>query len=492
MTAGAYGTPVQTFAAYYHEKTKYTPEGIARQAHTLDWDRQPMPYKVYPNGQQLDLKPLLKEQDRTSLLPRISQFLYLSYGVTAVIPHAERPTYLRTAPSAGGLYPAEIYVLGRGELAGIYNYQVLTHSLVQLNAQPVFDALSSACFDHPALRNSAFALVITGVFQRSAWRYEDRAYRRVFLDTGHLVGNIELAGGLSNFKIQILGGFQDEQLADLMFLNLQEEAPLLVVAVGDDPLVSGPTALASGIEVDFPSIEAGQRLSYLDWASRIRTTPEPPEIPARNDKYNFPFTSKISTLTAPLAWEGYLPEVIVRRRSTRQYTGADLALAELLQVLHFTYQPQAYQDQGQGEIGHYCDLSLLETFIAVLGVEGLEAGCYYYAPQAQELRQIRFRNFRQEIHYLCLGQDLGRDAGAVVFHTADLQKAVTRYGERAYRYLHLDAGHLGQRLNLAALRLGLGVSGIAGFFDDQVNEVLGIPTDEAVLYLTTLGRPSRS
>jgi nitroreductase len=47
-------------------------------------------------------------------------------------------------------------------------------------------------------------------------------------------------------------------------------------------------------------------------------------------------------------------------------------------------------------------------------------------------------------------------------------------------------------MNLAAVRLGVGVSGIAGFFDNLVNEVLGIPNDEAVLYLTTLGRPWRS
>ena len=130
----------------------------------------------------------------------------------------------------------------------------------------------------------------------------------------------------------------------------------------------------------------------------------------------------------------------------------------------------------------------IETFVAVTGVEDLEEGCYYYAPKTQELRQIRFKNFRDELHYLCLGQELGRDAGAVVFHTADLQKAVEKYGDRAYRYLHMDAGHLGQRLNLAAIALGLGVSGIAGFFDDLVNEVLGIPNDEAVLYTTTLGR----
>jgi SagB-type dehydrogenase family enzyme len=124
-------------------------------------------------------------------------------------------------------------------------------------------------------------------------------------------------------------------------------------------------------------------------------------------------------------------------------------------------------------------------------VDGLEAGCYYYAPQAQELRQSRFKNFREELHYLCLGQDLGRDAAVIVFHTADLKSAIAQYGDRAYRYLHLDAGHLGQRLNLAATHLNLGVSGIAGFFDDQVNQILSIPDDEAVLYITALGKLRR-
>ena len=83
----------------------------------------------------------------------------------------------------------------------------------------------------------------------------------------------------------------------------------------------------------------------------------------------------------------------------------------------------------------------------------------------------------------------GKDAAAIVFHTADLEKAIAIYGDRAYRYLHMDAGHLGQRLNLAAIRLKLGVSGIGGFFDDRVNQVLDIPQEEAVIYLTTLGRP---
>jgi SagB-type dehydrogenase family enzyme len=164
----------------------------------------------------------------------------------------------------------------------------------------------------------------------------------------------------------------------------------------------------------------------------------------------------------------------------------------LQMLLDFTYHPAHYIDQGFDRQPDYFVPHLVETFVAVSGVTGLEEGCYYYAPHAQELRQVRFKNFRRELHYLCLGQDLGRDAAAVVFHTADLQRAVAEYGDRAYRYLHLDAGHLGQRLNIAAVQLGLGVSGIGGFFDDQVNQVLSIPDDEAVLYITTIGRPRRT
>ena len=137
----------------------------------------------------------------------------------------------------------------------------------------------------------------------------------------------------------------------------------------------------------------------------------------------------------------------------------------------------------------YFDLSLLQTFVAVNNVTGLEEGCYFYSKDGRHLRQLRFKNLRDEVYYLCLGQELGYKASAVVFHTADLSRAVFKYGERAYRYLHLDAGHIGQRLNLAAINMDLGVSGIGGFFDDKVNELLGIPEHEAVVYITTLGVP---
>ncbi|TAE60114.1 MAG: SagB/ThcOx family dehydrogenase [Nostocales cyanobacterium] len=504
----------ESIAQHYHERTKYDPETLAGKTHQLDWAKQPVPFKEYKIGSDFDLKPYLQEQpealnqnSEAKWWQRLSKLLFHSYGLTAKIPSMGSAVYLRSAPSAGGLYPAEIYLVSRGTPflpAGLYNYQCRTHSLKQFWENNVWTALQNACFWHPSLENTQLAIITTAVFYRSAWRYEDRAYRRIFLDTGHLLGNIELASAITDYRPHLIGGFIDEAVNDLLYIDPEQEGTTVVIALADlldikQNLPLGKTALPSSVETEYPRIPDGELLKYFHLHTQITSeqTVKHDLKPAKTeqsleDKYNFPFCEKISTITTPIDWErnlSALENTIYKRRSTRAYSGEKLTLDELKSLLDFTYQPEHYIDQGLDRNPDYFDLNLIETFIAVSGVKGLESGCYYYAPQAQELRQIRFKNFRRELHFLCLGQELGRDAKAVIFHTADLKTAINKYGDRVYRYLHLDAGHLGQRLNLAAIRLNLGVSGIGGFFDDQVNDVLGIPADEAVLYITTLGKP---
>ncbi|MDY6784528.1 MAG: SagB/ThcOx family dehydrogenase [Cyanobacteriota bacterium] len=496
-----------SIAQHYHQRTKYDPETIASKGRNIDWAQQPSPFKEYKIGKVFDLKSFLGDRapqdDTTQQWRRLSRFLLCSYGITAKMATLfGPPVYLRATPSAGGLYPAELYLISRGTKllpAGLYNYQAQTHSLIQFWEKDVSLNLQGACFHHPALQKTALTLIVSGIFYRSAWRYEDRAYRRIFLDTGHLLGNIELAAAMDGYRASLIGGFQDEAMNDLLYLDSQQEGVLAVVPLadiqkGEETSGLGWTALPSRIETDYGDIPDGKLLNYLHHSTEIQSfeSPRQSQDTALEDKYNFPFCLKISMQTDAIDWGTELKgleQTILKRRSTRAYSGNDLTLDELKALLGFAYQPQDYGPQGLDRAPDYFDLSWLETFVVVLGVEGLEAGCYYYAPKAQELRQIRFKNFRREVHYLCLGQDLGRDAGALVFHTADLQRAIAAVGDRVYRYLHLDAGHLGQRLNLAAIQLGLGVSGIGGFFDDQVNDVLGIPADEAVIYITTLGRP---
>jgi len=499
--------PQKSIAQHYHQRTKYDPQTLATKSRTLDFSRQPVPFKDYRLGTSYDLVGYLQNESsqdpRVMQWQRLSRILLYSYGLTGRVSYPGQPFYLRAAPSAGGLYPAEVYLISRGTPilpAGLYNYQVRSHSLVHFWENDVWSALQDACFWHPVLDSTQLAIVVTAVFFRSAWRYEDRAYRRICLDTGHLLGNIELACALNDYRPHLIGGFVDQAMNQLLYLDEEQEGTLAVVPLADlldvqQNLPPAQTALASMVETTYPEILDGELLQYFHQATQIQGVEPPASVVSsandQVDKYNFPFCLKVPTATTPISWNqpDSLQQTFLKRRSTRRYTGQPLTLEELQALLDFTYQPQHYIDQDFDSSPDYFDLSLIETFVAVSSVTGLEEGCYYYAPKAQELRQIRFKNFRRELHYLCLQQDLGRDAAAVVFHTADLQNAVSRYGDRAYRYLHMDAGHLGQKLNLAAIYLNLGVSGIGGFFDDYVNEVLGIPTDEAVLYITTLGRP---
>ncbi len=504
-----------SYAEYYHDLTKYTPEGVASSKHNIDFDKQPEPYKNYPRKKNIDISYLLpldknpfsdvgikNPNDFTPLeksLSEVSKLLYFSNGVTAIMQHADKPFYMRSSPSAGGLYPTEIYVVSLdypGLDNGVYNYQVLQHTLCKLYDGNLKDKLQEALFKHPLAEQAKLFLILTGVFYRSSWRYQDRAYRRICLDTGHVLGNIDLISDQCGFKAGLIGGFQDKLVNEILLLDDEEEQALAVVALIDKDIQSDtdfPRALPSGLDSKNMKTPEGIRLIQLHSRSRIEKFVKVPNFQEENIDEKFKFSSRIAFEDSPqgFKWKQNIFPTIMRRRSTRAFSGESITKEELGSLLDFTYHSECFGKDGFDPKPDYFDLSLIQTFIGINSVDGLEEGCYFYNVSGRFLRQVRFKNFRDDIYYLCLGQELGHRASAVIFHTADLSKAVFKYGERAYRYLHMDAGHLGERLNIAAVNLKLGVSGIGGFFDDQVNELLGIPESEAVIYVTTLGKPAK-
>src|SRR4028119_103461 len=250
-----------SIAQHYHERTKYDPETIASKNKVLDWENQPVPFKDYKVGTNFDLKPYLKDDplaftdEPGKTWRRLSHLLFCSYGLTAVMP-MNPPLYLRAAPSAGGLYPAEVYLISRGTPVlptGLYNYQSRTHSLIHFWESEVWSLLQDACFWHPVLGSTDLAIVITAVFHRSAWRYEDRAYRRIFVDIGHLLGNVELASALSDYRPHLIGGFADQSVNDLLHLDSDSESAIAVIPLADQlnvrqHLPPAPTVLASATQ----------------------------------------------------------------------------------------------------------------------------------------------------------------------------------------------------------------------------------------------------
>jgi hypothetical protein len=90
---------------------------------------------------------------------------------------------------------------------------------------------------------------------------------------------------------------------------------------------------------------------------------------------------------------------------------------------------------------------------------------------------------------MCLGQDLASECAFALVHTADLAALAEDYGDRGYRYACMDAGQIGERLNLWAVHQELGSSGIGGYYDDQANELLEAPLAHGILYITLVGVP---
>lgn len=504
------------YAFNYHQRTKYSPTNIQR-GHEIDWAHPPEQFKDYRGAPVVELKPFLptgqadifaqqphlNDPEGPFSLPRLSMLLFATNGVTGMATDEDRRQHLfRAAPSAGALYPTDLYLCVRNHADipdGVHYFNVRDHSLVEVypkglgpTGDECFARLARACFDDPVVRGADMCVVATAVFWRSAWRYGERGYRRCLLDTGHVLGNLDIAAPRLGLSTTAVGGFVDAEVAELLAIPPDKEGALAVLPILEQSRYAesqpGPSARPSNPQESAGNADAIRALHAVSSISRGFRAEAPAgesvEYPV-NPKYEFAPGIKLKPSGNDMHEQ--IESSILRRRSTRVLSAEPLKLTELADLLAYSYRADlTLQPDARPK---FLAPSLLETFVVVNTLEGVKPGVYYFAPGFMELLTVKQAEVRREIFHLCLGQELGRDASVVVIHTSDLEAATQKYGSRAYRYLHLDAGHIGERMNIAAMRLGLGVSGIGGFFDDEVNELLGIPEKELCVYITCLGRP---
>ncbi len=500
----------KALAEVYHQETKYSEEAMLRHQQTLDWGTQPSPFKEYHSDKAISLVPCLPFQNNVFAghptqpqpeemsfgLAALSRLLYFTNGVTGIIQYQNgRSLMLRAAPTAGGLYPTEIYVAVRdvpGIPKGIYNFYVKGHSLVPVWEGDFWSKFSDYCMGHEAVAKSSVLLLMAAVFQRSAWRYQERAYRRVLLDTGHVLGNVTAYAPKEGFTPYFIGGFTDTAINHLMFFDEGKEGMLSVVALLSSDQTAAvsfsPSAFASparmaGVSRDEERLQLKlHRSSSIEVTDGAHLLPRGPFVKGERASL-IAKGEEIALSSLPTDWDDAVERTILLRRSTRAFTGEAFLLEEISSILAYAYQPMLSSPSP------LFDPSMLDTYLVVHRAVGLGSGVYAYHPTRHVLSPIKLGDFRREAVHCCLGQSLAKDAAVVVVHMAHFKPALAAYGDRAYRYLHMDAGIIGQRLNLAAIRLGLGASGIGGFYDDEANALLGRPLDEIVVYMTTLGRP---
>lgn len=164
-------------------------------------------------------------------LEELSQILWGSYGVTA----KEWGYYLKTAPSAGALYPIEIYVASfkvEGLKKGIFHFNPEDMTLRGIFEGDYSKAITRACLGQDFIMDSAFALILTAIPSRTISKYRERGVRYILMDLGCIIQNIYLSLTALNMGGCIIGAFSDSAMNKIMNLNPEKELVLAVFTAG--------------------------------------------------------------------------------------------------------------------------------------------------------------------------------------------------------------------------------------------------------------------
>jgi SagB-type dehydrogenase family enzyme len=192
-------------------------------------------------------------------------------------------------------------------------------------------------------------------------------------------------------------------------------------------------------------------------------------------------------------------QTLAERRSIRDFRSDPLRPSQLGQLLWaaqgITEPMSAPEGWPWGEWGGGLRaapsagaLYPLEVYVVVDAVEGLEPGVYHYVPEHHALERIGSADGRA-LASAALGQRPIAQAPAVLVLAAVYQRTAAKYGDRARRYVHMEAGAAAENVYLQAEALGLGTVFIGAFRDEAVRSTLGLPDHHAPLAILPVGQP---
>jgi SagB-type dehydrogenase family enzyme len=189
-----------------------------------------------------------------------------------------------------------------------------------------------------------------------------------------------------------------------------------------------------------------------------------------------------------------LREVILKRRSTREFTGKKIPLNAIANIIFNTYSITARTllapgiEQKLRAVPSGGALYPLELYVVLHEVEGLAPGVYHYNVEAHALELVREGQFNLQIGRAVFYEDMFKKVSATFIITGVLRRSFLKYKERAYRFMMLEAGHVGQSIMLTAIALNLGCLVLGGFYDDDLDEIVGADgVTETTLYTAAIG-----
>jgi SagB-type dehydrogenase family enzyme len=219
----------------------------------LNVDSKPEPYKEYL-GAPVTLLPecripatafkdvLLgryscrRFKDIPLTLQDLANVLFAGYGMVDICSMGGLEIMTRTVPSGGGMYPLELYLLVKnveGLEPGIYHYVPRPPLLEQVKKiQLPFSLVRELFMQQPYAAEAPVVILSTALLERTMKKYEDRGYRYILFEAGHVFQNMNLMAAACQLGAFNIGGFFDQDLARILIIDTEKEIPLYAMALG--------------------------------------------------------------------------------------------------------------------------------------------------------------------------------------------------------------------------------------------------------------------
>ncbi|MDZ8227058.1 MULTISPECIES: SagB/ThcOx family dehydrogenase [unclassified Nostoc] len=417
----------------YHDATKHSYLSVQLDPNYVDGSTQPSSFKVYPK---------FYRRVKLNLNNPVHGFISLTSAITLEKVYKDGPYKLRVNPSAGALYPTEVYVQVRGIegiVNGIYHLEVENNCLT-LIYELINDGLENYII--PGKCINGFIFLISCVYYRSSWKYQNRSIRYCFLDSGHHLGAIAASAFLHNRDIQLIFDFDKLTLnSDLGFENKE-----FITACAVSGEIQDKEIRRLRLKVPFVCgtdyFESNQFIEDAYQATALQNS--------RQQKLEYPQFNFDKDKFSQTVWN---------RRSIRRFRKESISQEDYLYVVQQLQQSIPTENYEE-----------IEIYLVVHRVEGMTPGLY------KGTYLVKAGNFSEKTGYLCINQAIAKDSAVTLFFVSDYLN---------YQTAMQIAGFLGQRLYLISNYLGIQCSGIGAYYDDETQELL--ETNKDVLYGMVIG-----
>jgi len=190
-------------------------------------------------------------------------------------------------------------------------------------------------------------------------------------------------------------------------------------------------------------------------------------------------------------------QALAYRRSIRSYEDKPITIEQLSQLLWATYgitqTRWGFKTTPSAGATYPLEIYVVIAPNGVVLENGslLTPGSYKYDPYTHSLKLVKKGDLRYDLYRAALNQEWVLKAPINIVICAVYERTTRIYGERGYRYVHMEVGHAGQNIYLEATALGLGTVAVGAFYDDKVHDVIGAKPDEHPLYIMPVGIPKQ-